>query len=163
MSKKRFYFRLIAKLVIIGIVVAIDLLTKFYFETYYKLGGEDYSLINGVLGITNVKNTGGAFGMLSSNTTTLIIFTVLFLCLEAETYHIKPTSQVQKGADGTLFRTYKMLRGSSTYDTKEMSYLIDGLVGECRELGIETLPPRELERMMAVYEQNHNKSMRRTD
>ncbi len=83
--------------------------------------------------------------------------------LEAETYHIKPTSQVQKGADGTLFRTYKMLRGSSTYDTKEMSYLIDGLVGECRELGIETLPPRELERMMAVYEQNHNKSMRRTD
>ena len=33
--------------------------------------------------------------------------------LEAETYHIKPTSQVQKGADGTLFRTYKMLRGSS--------------------------------------------------
>lgn len=82
--------------------------------------------------------------------------------LEAETYHIKPTSQVQKGADGTLFRTYKMLRGSSTYDTKEMSYLIDGLVGECRELGIETLPPRELERMMAAYEQNHNKSMRRT-
>ncbi len=82
--------------------------------------------------------------------------------LEAETYHIKPTSQVQKGADGTLFRTYKMLRGSSTYDTKEMSHLIDGLVGECRELGIETLPPRELERMMAAYEQNHNKSMRRT-
>ncbi len=81
MSKKRFYFRLIAKLVIIGIFVAIDLLTKFYFETYYKLGGEDYSLINGVLGITNVKNTGGAFGMLSSNTTTLIIFTVLFLCV----------------------------------------------------------------------------------
>ncbi len=55
MSKKRFYFRLIAKLIIIGIFVAIDLLTKFYFETYYKLGGEDYSLINGVLGITNVK------------------------------------------------------------------------------------------------------------
>lgn len=55
--------------------------------------------------------------------------------LEAETYHMKPTSEVQKGIDGTLFRTYKMLRGSSTYDTKEMSYLIDGLVGECRELG----------------------------
>lgn len=37
--------------------------------------------------------------------------------------------------------------GSSTYDTKEMSVLIDGVVSECKELGIETLPPDEL-RMM---------------
>lgn len=34
--------------------------------------------------------------------------------------------------------------GSSTYDTKEMSVLIDGVVSECQELGIETLPPNEL-------------------
>jgi hypothetical protein len=37
--------------------------------------------------------------------------------------------------------------GSSTYDTKEMSKLIDGLVSECKELEIETLPPEELNRM----------------
>ncbi len=37
--------------------------------------------------------------------------------------------------------------GSSTYDTKEMSKLIDGIVSECKELGIETLTPDELERM----------------
>lgn len=37
--------------------------------------------------------------------------------------------------------------GSSTYDTKEMSVLIDGVVSECKDLGIETLPPDEL-RMM---------------
>lgn len=35
--------------------------------------------------------------------------------------------------------------GSSTYDTKEMSVLIDGIVSECKELGIETLPPAELQ------------------
>lgn len=35
--------------------------------------------------------------------------------------------------------------GSSTYDTKEMSVLIDGVVSECKELGIETLPPHELQ------------------
>jgi hypothetical protein len=37
--------------------------------------------------------------------------------------------------------------GSSTYDTKEMATLIDGVVGECRDMGIETLPPDEIERM----------------
>ncbi|MDI6721481.1 MAG: recombination protein NinB [Candidatus Aenigmarchaeota archaeon] len=35
--------------------------------------------------------------------------------------------------------------GSSTYDTKEMSVLIDGIVSECKDLGIETLLPHELE------------------
>lgn len=41
--------------------------------------------------------------------------------------------------------------GSSTYDSKEMSVLIDGVVSEARELGIETLPPDELERMKAQW------------
>lgn len=34
--------------------------------------------------------------------------------------------------------------GSSTYDTKQMSALIDRLVAECKELDIETMPPAEL-------------------
>ena len=50
-----------------------------------------------------------------------------------------------------------MLRGSSTYDTSEMSKLIDGLVSECQELGIETIPPKEIERMMQLYEQHSRK------
>lgn len=37
--------------------------------------------------------------------------------------------------------------GSSTYDTKEMSVFIEGIVSECHELGIETTTPEELERM----------------
>lgn len=37
--------------------------------------------------------------------------------------------------------------GSSTYDTKQMSGLIDHLVSEAKELGIETLTPEELSRM----------------
>ena len=41
--------------------------------------------------------------------------------------------------------------GSSTYNTKEMSVLIDGVVSEARELGIETLSPAELERMKAAW------------
>lgn len=34
--------------------------------------------------------------------------------------------------------------GSSTYDTKQMSCLIDQLVSEAKSLGIETMPPEKL-------------------
>ena len=36
--------------------------------------------------------------------------------------------------------------GSSTFDTKQMSRLIDGIVSEAKELGIETATPDELAR-----------------
>ena len=41
--------------------------------------------------------------------------------------------------------------GSSTYDTKEMSNLIDGVVNECKELDIETLSSEELNRMKSQW------------
>ena len=41
-----------------------------------------------------------------------------------------------------------VMRGSSTYDSKEMARLIDGAVQEAKELGIETMPPDELKRMV---------------
>ena len=37
--------------------------------------------------------------------------------------------------------------GSSEYDTANMSRLIDGIISECREQGIETMTPSELERL----------------
>ncbi len=77
------------------------------------------------------------------------------LANEAETYHIQPTSQIKMGGDGKMYRTYIMLRGSSDYDTKEMSTLIDGLVSEAKELGIETMTAEELERMMQQYEKHY--------
>ena len=41
--------------------------------------------------------------------------------------------------------------GSSSYDSKEMSVLIDGVVSECKELGIETLPPDELKSLNEAW------------
>ena len=75
--------------------------------------------------------------------------------LEAETYHIKPTSEVKAGKDGRMYRTYIMLRGSSSYDTREMSVLIDGLVDECKRVGIETMTPEELARLEGYDAQAH--------
>ena len=42
---------------------------------------------------------------------------------------------------------YRLIQGQSTYDTKEMAIFIDGIVSECKELEIETMPPAEIEAM----------------
>jgi 16S rRNA U1498 N3-methylase RsmE len=49
--------------------------------------------------------------------------------------------------------TVKMavMRGSHTYNTAEMSRLIDATVEEAKELGVETLTPDQLERMKASW------------
>lgn len=52
---------------------------------------------------------------------------------------------------GKEFTHYALVRGSHTYDTAEMSHLIDGTVQEAKELGIETLAPAELERMKKAW------------
>lgn len=45
------------------------------------------------------------------------------------------------------FTHYKIYKGSSEYNTQEMAVLIDGIISEAKELGIETLPPAELARL----------------
>ena len=52
---------------------------------------------------------------------------------------------------GKEFTHYKIFKGSSQYDTKEMSILIDGIVSECQDLGIETMTPDELERLKELW------------
>lgn len=54
----------------------------------------------------------------------------------ATDYHLQATSQVREGNDGIMYRTYKLLRGSRTYNTEEMARLIDGLVQCCKDAGI---------------------------
>ena len=45
------------------------------------------------------------------------------------------------------YHNIKSYYGSSTYKTDEMSRLIDSVVYECKEQGIETMTPAELERL----------------
>lgn len=42
------------------------------------------------------------------------------------------------------YHNVKSYYGSSTYDTKQMSRLIDLIIQECRQQGIETMTPEEL-------------------
>lgn len=60
---------------------------------------------------------------------------------EQESIHAIPIRYEEKAT------FYKIYRGSHTYDTKEMSVLIDGTVADAKELGIETMTPVELAEM----------------
>lgn len=61
--------------------------------------------------------------------------------LEQESIHCIPI----KYLDDATF--YKLYRGSHTYDTAEMSALIDGTVADAKELDIETISPEEIRKM----------------
>lgn len=58
------------------------------------------------------------------------------------------TERMPSKIDGCVNVT--LYYGSSTYDTAQMSRLIDLLVQDAKQLGIETLTPAELERMGIV-------------
>lgn len=71
--------------------------------------------------------------------------------LESETVHCMPCGCRNEGEQEVVF--YKVFRGSSTYNTKEMSILIEGVVDECKEQGIETMTPAELDRMLSKWKE----------
>ena len=64
----------------------------------------------------------------------------------SETFHIRPTANVRSGKDHD-YRAYIVLRGSHELNTLEMSILLDGLIQEAKQLGIETATPAELTAM----------------
>ncbi|MGN1446233.1 MAG: hypothetical protein ACI4WV_08055 [Eubacteriales bacterium] len=46
------------------------------------------------------------------------------------------------------YRNLRAYYGSKTYDTRQMSILIDNLIQDCKALDIETLPPEKLALLM---------------
>ena len=55
--------------------------------------------------------------------------------------------------NGKKFKHYKVYTGSSEMDTRQMSILIDGIVSEAKELGIETMPPAELKALKESWKE----------
>lgn len=53
--------------------------------------------------------------------------------------------------NGKLFKHYKVFKGSSEFDTREMSIFLDGVVGEAEDLGIQTMTPNELANLKSLW------------
>lgn len=68
-----------------------------------------------------------------------------------EGVHLKPTSKTQVLDNGDLNRVYIVMRGSHTYNSVEMARLIDGVISEAKELGIETITVSEKDKMLEQW------------
>lgn len=53
--------------------------------------------------------------------------------------------------NGKLFKHYKVYKGSSEFDSREMSIFLDGVVSEAKEMGIQTMTPDEVARLKAIW------------
>lgn len=53
--------------------------------------------------------------------------------------------------NGKKFKHYRVFKGSSEFDTREMSIFIDGIVSEAQELGINTKTPAELAELKSLW------------
>lgn len=53
--------------------------------------------------------------------------------------------------NGKLFKHYKVYKGSSEFDTREMSIFIDGIVYEAEDLGIQTETPEQIARLKSLW------------
>ena len=69
---------------------------------------------------------------------------------EKEFLHCQPYD-FEYDEDGNEYVCYLVYRGSHTYDTKEMSRLIQGTVEECSRQGIPTMTPKELQRILSMW------------
>lgn len=75
--------------------------------------------------------------------------------VKAQWREVEEVGEIEiNGQTGVQLLTYF---GSSTYDTKEMAVLIDGIVSECKELNIETMTPDELAQMKAAWGTNEKR------
>lgn len=63
--------------------------------------------------------------------------------------YFKYYDEIGKGViNDKEFTHYKVYKGSSEFDSREMSIFIDGIVQDCRSVGIKTLEDIEIEEMI---------------
>ncbi len=53
--------------------------------------------------------------------------------------------------NGKLFKHYRVYKGSSEFDSREMAIFIDGIISEAKELGIQTETPNQIAEMKARW------------
>ncbi len=68
------------------------------------------------------------------------------LAIQKEEIHLKYIGMTAEGA-----YKYFLMRGSHTYDTREMAALIDGAVALAKEYNVETLTPDEIYKMKQMW------------
>lgn len=55
--------------------------------------------------------------------------------------------------NGKEFSHYKIFKGSSEYNSKEMAIFVDGVVQEAKQLDIDTITPAELDKLKQMWKE----------
>ncbi len=103
--------KIIIKLIIIAVMLAIDLISKSYFADYFLSGEESYSVFMGFITFTYLENDGAAFGSFAGSTLLLslvsVAFVVVFVILDLKQknqngLYVTAFSFILAGAVGNL-------------------------------------------------------------
>lgn len=54
--------------------------------------------------------------------------------------------------NGHIGHQIQLYFGSSKFDTKEMSVFLDGIISECRDLGIDVIPQSDIDKLNAEWD-----------
>ena len=78
-------------------------------------------------------------------------YILVTLKADIDTSKLEGHWQYYKSSEDGKFKSYLMIKGTSLFNTSEMSHFIEMVVQEAKGEGIETLPPEELERMKSQW------------
>jgi hypothetical protein len=66
--------------------------------------------------------------------------------------YIKYCEECGEGTvQGKLFKHYYVFKGSSEFDTREMSIFLDGIISEAKAMGIQTETPDQIAKMKSLW------------
>lgn len=69
-------------------------------------------------------------------------------CSKGEGWQVEVSNEVTTEGN----RVVRLYSGSSVYNTKQFSRLLEYIIDECKNLGIETAPQEEVDRLIAMIE-----------
>lgn len=72
---------------------------------------------------------------------------------DEEGIHLAPTGHTEERG-GVVYEWYSIVRGTHTYNSREMAILIDGVVQDAKELGIETMTPDDIAHLKGIENGN---------
>ena len=64
------------------------------------------------------------------------------------------TEEGQTVVKGKKYKWYKVYKGTSEYDTREMSIFIKGLIRDCKEQNIEVKEEKEIDKIIESWDKN---------
>jgi hypothetical protein len=76
--------------------------------------------------------------------------------INAQEYYPYALAVEQGELNGKPYTAWRIYRSSHTYSKQEFSLFLKGIVEECREQGIQTEPPEEIDRMISLIKEGDN-------